>query len=223
MSAEDFQDKMKHHGSCSTINAFERQFGKRLNSLRREVGMRVFRDCVRPAWEDPANGGRGAGKWTIVLPDEEKSKAAFRATLAILMAENCVGVNGVISIHRRGIHVLMLWTQSHEQAFKDVFNVRPLVARVAEEIGVPLSASFKLHASTKSKLIKDERKGASGVEDSDYEASPALNGQVGKAEPLTIHMGETSGSGQKTKTAQHTWGGRVNIDCVDRGMIVAAK
>ena len=120
------------------------------NGLWREAGMRVFRADVEPKWEDAANTGHGAGKWTSVMPDEAAAKAAYRVVLGEMMGEGVPGVNGAILAYKRGKFLLVLWTASHEaeNMAEDVFRVRGLMALVSEMLGVPLRLKFSPHAAS---------------------------------------------------------------------------
>jgi len=133
---------------------------------------------VQPIWEDPANKGNAAGKWTMVLPDETRSKAAFRAVLGELLGQGLEGVNGVISQCRRSTHVLLLWTMAHESNDRDPFGIQALASRVSERVGVPVRATFKPHVKqmklSEKNSRKEHRTNVNG--DSDYESSPKRDG-----------------------------------------------
>jgi len=191
MSKEAFQGKMKEIGCCNSLASFEQQFGKRFDSLRHGYsGIRVFRPEVQPVWEDPANKGKSAGKWTMVLPDETRSKAAFRAVLAELVGQGLEGVNGVISQCRRSTHVLLLWTKAHDGNDKDPFGIQALASRVSERVGMPVRATFKPHVKQTKPSGKNSRK-EHRIEvngDSDYESSPMQGGTVGSADVPILQL-----------------------------------
>jgi len=183
ISKDAFQGKIKAMGKVVSLSTFEKQYGKCLNTLRRDIALRVFREDIEPVWEAPANTGRGAGAWTMVLPDEATSKAAFRAVLAEMMGPGLPGVNGAITSCKRGTHVLLLWTAADEG--KDSYHMEALAERVSEKAGVPLRITFKTHAKkiaknvgstagakTTAQLAKNTERRRSVVSDSDYESTP---------------------------------------------------
>lgn len=183
-SRKEFQTKIKVLGNCTTKTAFEKNFGRYANSMRRDVALRVFRSDVEPIWEDPANIGNGCGKWTIVLPNEATSRKAFRHVLTELMGDALKGVNGVITMCKRSTHVLLLWTQAHEQSTNrenDPYAVKSLVARISKAVRVPLKAIFKAHptSSKPAKSIKENRQVA---EESDYASSTSGTSSPARSE-----------------------------------------
>jgi len=178
LSRKEFETKAKLLGKCSSKDCFEKNFGKKLNTLRKDVALRVFRSEVQPVWEDPGNEGDNAGKWTVVLPDQRISRAAFRQVLGEFMRDELTGVNGVITMCKRSTHVLLLWTEAHDQPRRDAdpFEVRALVQRVSKAVGVELKASFRPHAKSMAKnqrvnMQVMEPAAAVALEDSDYASS----------------------------------------------------
>lgn len=178
MSRHEFETKTKLLGKCSNKDGFEKHFGKRLATLRRDMALRVFRTEVQPMWEDPGNEGSNAGKWTVVLPDQTISRAAFREVLGEFTRDELRGVNGVITMCKRSTHVLLLWTEAHDQPRRDAdpFEVRALVDRVSKAVGVELKVSFRLHAkamaknqSVKAQVVEPAT--AAAPEESDYTSS----------------------------------------------------
>merc|ERR1719284_316801 len=201
ISKDAFQGKIKAMGKVASLSTFEKQYGKLLDTLRRDIALRVFREDIEPVWEDPANTGRGAGAWTMVLPDEATSKAAFRAVLAEMMGPGLPGVNGVITSCKRGTHVLLLWTAADEG--KDSYQMDALAERVSEKVKVPLKISFKTHAKKLAKNLgsteraKTNKQPAKITErrrsvstDSDYDSAPASKSSspslCGKEGPLEL-------------------------------------
>lgn len=177
---------MKVLGKCTTRSAFEKSFGRRANSLRRDVALRVFRSNVEPVWEDPANVGNGCGKWTVVLPSETASSKAFRHVLTELMGDGLKGVNGVITMCKRSTHVLLLWTQAHDLSNNrenDPYAVKSLVERISEAVGVSLKASFRAHptANKVTKTIKETQQNVV-AEDSDYASSTSGTSSPSRSE-----------------------------------------
>jgi len=178
MAKNAWQKQMKAVGKCNSTAGFEQTYGKRLDSLRRDIALRVFRADVEPVWEDPANSGRGAGKWTMVLPDGKTSKAAFRAVLGEMMGpEELQGVNGAISMCRRSTHVLLLWTAASEPGMgRDPFKIAELAERLSQKIGgQPLKFTFKPHTKKQAFVKGPEPVAEAATEavtsDSDYEGS----------------------------------------------------
>jgi len=152
MSKEAFEGGLKLLGRCSSVKAFELRFGSLLDKMRRETALHVFRGNVRPLWEDAANAGRSAGKWTILLPGAVELRKMCRAVLLELMTDSSAalmnGVNGMIVTCKRGRHMLVLWTRGHDSGIRhDVFDVRQLIAQASQTVGIPAcSATFKPHA-----------------------------------------------------------------------------
>merc|ERR1711907_234795 len=148
LSKQEFTEKIKLLGSCTSMGTFETAFGKQLDSLKRGMGMRVFKEGIEPVWEDPANTGYGAGKWVTVLPDKDSAKAAFRFTLAALMQNRLPGINGAICTCKCGMHVLIVWTAPYafDTAGDDPFGMRKFVHSMSESLRVALTTVFKHHA-----------------------------------------------------------------------------
>jgi len=200
-SLNDWRAQIKLLGHCETFATFEQHWGKHLDMLQDDGALRVFRSGIEPAWEDVANTGHGAGKWTIVLP-KDVSKIAFRWVLKRLMEDvSMEGVNGVISMCKGGLHVLQLWTRPHAAAGDgDPHHLQVLLHELSNECAAAtLSATFKLHplgqgkTAVKGKPTRCLRKArivdevvAGPNEDSDYEISPELAPIAGNESPQEL-------------------------------------
>jgi len=156
----DWGSHMKLLGHCDTAHVFEKRFGKSVHTLRPDLAIRVFRTGIAPAWEDPANSGHGAGRWTIMMPTGAVSKSGFRFVMKSLMDGELPGVNGAITTCKRGLHMLILWTKAVEEEAdeQDPYDVQSLVQKLPVACEVSLSAVFKAHQSTPVKPLK-ARKG----------------------------------------------------------------
>lgn len=171
MSETVFHGQMQCLGGFSTKDVFDKRFTLQLEQLPPSLALRIFRSGVKPVWEDPANCGQGAGKWIIQGENEEVVTAAFDAVLEKLSAQSddIEGINGCIFVCKRGQHVLMLWTRAHppgtHRSEEDPYHVQQLVTEISQQIGFPLSASFKQHG-------KKGRKGTRSVP-----SSPMLHGK----------------------------------------------
>lgn len=139
---------MKRVDEVADRESFESRHGHVLDEGRRTSALRVFRSDVQPKWEDPGNSGHGAGKWTVAVRDEAVSRAAFRLALEAMM-EGMAGVNGLISSSKRGLHMLVLWTQPHgtSSGEQDFFGIRSLIEHISQTLMVSLPVKFKAHTS----------------------------------------------------------------------------
>lgn len=106
---------------------------------------------------------------------------AFRSILQKMAADQLIGINGVVSVCKRGQHVVMLWTRAPtaiEATVADPFGVRLLVADLSTEVGRAVSAGFKPHGNIdikKKKSRSSEHSAAKQCDsNSDYELSPEL-------------------------------------------------
>merc|ERR1711865_170630 len=118
------------------------------------LALRVFRQGIQPLWEDAQNSGAGAGKWILQGGCKLVMARAFRSILQKMAADQLIGINGVVSVCKRGQHVLTLWTRAPtpiEATVADPFGVRLLAADLSTEVGTAVSAGFKPHATPASR------------------------------------------------------------------------
>lgn len=96
LSSDQFQGRLRYLGDFEALEEFTRRYGARLETTRNDEALRVFEAGIEPTWEDPANTGWGAGKWTVMCPSKEMAKRVFGEVLAAMCPkEGRRGVDGV--------------------------------------------------------------------------------------------------------------------------------
>ena len=186
LSLDQFQGRLRHLGDFEALGEFRRQYGSRLETTRNDEALRVFEAGIEPTWEDPANNGIGAGKWTIMCPDKETAKQIFGEVFAAMCPKEgpgMHGINGIVSVRKRGQDMVQLWSRAHKTRTDDPFGVRLMVGRIEGQVGTKLGASFKPHAAKAKKRHKKMLEPVPSMEDSDYEVSPDMCGHPGVLEP----------------------------------------
>jgi len=221
-----FQGRLSLLGSFATQSQFESRFAGRLDRMPQGLALRVFRQGIQPLWEDAQNSGDGAGKWILQGGCKLVMARAFRSILQKMAADQLIGINGVVSVCKRGQHVLMLWTRAPtpiEATVADPFGVRLLAADLSTEVGTAVSAGFKPHGNTgikKKKSRSSEHHAAKQCDsNSDYELSPELQPVLCQLQvaPLGLNKAEQSaprarawsmivdGTQEVTRTRSMSW------------------
>jgi len=222
MKSQHFVDSMCVLGSFDTMCEFSSHYGGKIHLISNNATLRVFKSNVQPVWEDPANSGPGAGKWSCFVPNKRSSVAAFQALLEAMVQGNLPCANGLVLCRRNRQHMVVVWTSS---GCSSMAEQKAAIQSTLRELVPAPKLSFKSHKRAKNRNMKEEflcllqdgrhARTASlevhidlpGFADSDYspahseELSPELTGNLGpsshlRAPAMDLDSG-TSGAGEQ--------------------------
>merc|ERR1712167_81837 len=115
-SQHDFLERMVKAGTCGTYESFRniwRQLCDGCGEPPVNTNIRVFRDGLKPLWEDPANVD--GGKFVICIGSKDGGTEKFLAIVSALMANDLSdkeNLNGAVLSSRAWGHTLSLWHAS---------------------------------------------------------------------------------------------------------------
>jgi len=199
-----FQGRLSVLGTFNTSSQFESRFNDKLEKLPQGLALRVFRQGIQPLWEDAQNSGRGAGKWILIGGTKPAMRAAFRSILQKMCAGQLPGVNGAVSVRKRGQDVVMLWTRApygQETNLIDPFGIQLLTADLSSEVSTPLEAGFKTHGKFGKKIVCKKYQAI----DSDYELSPDLHPTDEQLEPISLSLAQSVQEAPIKHSIKQSW------------------
>jgi hypothetical protein len=99
-------------GSCIDWEQFEERFGEDLKLMPFNDTAWLFKAGIRPAWEDEANCGSGAGRWVVPTSDRACSTAVMAELVKAMDGnDNNLGhLNGIVLTKKFGQNMVLVWT-----------------------------------------------------------------------------------------------------------------
>ncbi|CEP02063.1 mRNA cap-binding protein [Plasmodiophora brassicae] len=151
--AQNYQQHLVKMATFSTVEEFWRYYSWiiRPSSMTINCDFHLFKDSVRPIWEDEAN--QKGGKWEIHLRKGVASRCFEDVILAVLGDQFRVGdeICGVVVSIKTHDDMISVWNRSADD--KDVImSIRDTLKQV---LNVPSNAAFEYHAHV-SKLAQHQ-------------------------------------------------------------------
>ncbi|KAI5170767.1 translation initiation factor 4E [Nematocida sp. LUAm3] len=135
---EDFQSKIKEEAKIMNVNEFLyvlRRF-KRLSTIKLITDICLFKDGVRPMWEDPSN--KSGGKWILKVKKNTAEQRLFEKLVIWMgiLPFKTMEVNGVLISVRNHQTILSIWTKTcptqeeaekQEEEIKEMLELKPTI------------------------------------------------------------------------------------------------
>ncbi|KAJ1937418.1 hypothetical protein FBU59_004754 [Linderina macrospora] len=141
----DYESAMIRLASFATVEGFWSVYShlRRPNQVPTITDYHLFRDAVRPVWEDPAN--MNGGKWMIRLKKGLATRLWERLAMAVVGDVFDVGdeVCGIVLSIRNSEDILSLWNRTAVDAKTNV-HIRDIIKQVLE-IPAETIMEYKAH------------------------------------------------------------------------------
>jgi len=148
----DYEAAIKKIGTFTTVEEFWALYShlRRPNELPNVSDYHLFKDGVRPVWEDDAN--KEGGKWMIRLKKGLASRYWEQLVVAIVSEQFQVGreICGAVLSMRHSEDILSLWNRTAANS-KNNLRIRDTVKRI---LGLPAETVMEYKAHNDS--IKDQ-------------------------------------------------------------------
>ncbi|CAM9176447.1 unnamed protein product [Ectocarpus sp. 12 AP-2014] len=155
-ATETWADNLKHILAFETVQEFWALFNNVMppSMLSVQSNYSVFKEGVKPMWEDTAN--RQGGKFVLTVKGEDLPQldqwwlhAVLSAIGETLESETDPEVCGLVVSLRKGQHRIALWTKTCEES-----RVVPVAKKLKEALKLParLKFVFQTHSDAVSSL-----------------------------------------------------------------------
>jgi len=147
-SQHDFFDRVVKAGTCGSYESFRnvwRQLCDGCGEPPVNTNIRVFRDGLKPLWEDPANVD--GGKFVICIGSKDGGIEKFLAMVSALMAGDLSDsnqLNGAVLSSRAWGHTLSLWHASARPGDRSAQMLESELRALVDEGAI----SFHVHRKT---------------------------------------------------------------------------
>jgi len=147
-SQHDFLERMVKAGTCSSYESFRniwRQLCDGCGEPPVNTNIRVFRDGLKPLWEDPANVD--GGKFVICIGAKDGGIEKFLAMVSALIANDLSDkelLNGAVLSSRTWGHTLSLWHASAKPGDRIAQTLESELRALVDEVSI----SFHQHRKT---------------------------------------------------------------------------
>lgn len=147
-SQHDFLERMVKAGTCGTYESFRniwRQLCDGCGEPPVNTNVRIFRDGLKPLWEDPANVD--GGKFVICIGAKDGGIEKFLAMVSALMANDLSDkeqLNGAVLSSRAWGHTLSLWHASAKPGDRVAQMLESELRALVDEVSI----SFHQHRKT---------------------------------------------------------------------------
>merc|ERR1712139_388068 len=147
-SQHDFLERMVKAGTCGTYESFRniwRQLCDGCGEPPVNTNIRVFRDGLKPLWEDPANVD--GGKFVICIGSKDGGIEKFLAMVSALMANDlsdAQNLNGAVLSSRSWGHTPSLWHGTAKPGDRAAQMLESELRALVDEVSI----SFHQHRKT---------------------------------------------------------------------------
>jgi len=147
-SQHDFLERMAQVGSCQNYEEFRNVWRQLCDGCKEppvNTNVRVFRDGLKPLWEDPANAE--GGKFVICIGTKEGGTEKFLAVVSALMANDlsdAAQLTGAVLSSRAWGHTLSLWHSSARPGDRAAQMIESELRALLDEVTI----SFHQHRKT---------------------------------------------------------------------------
>jgi hypothetical protein len=144
----DFLERMVKAGSCHNYESFRniwRQLCDGCGEPPANTNIRIFRDGLKPLWEDPANVN--GGKFVICIGSKDAGSEKFLAIVSALLAgdlSDSTNLNGAVLSSRSWGHTLSLWHASAKPGDRSAQMLESELRALVDEVSI----SFHQHRKT---------------------------------------------------------------------------
>lgn len=144
----DFLERMVKAGSCNNYESFRniwRQLCDGCGEPPAGTNIRIFRDGLKPLWEDPANVD--GGKFVICIGSKDGGSEKFLAMVSALLAgdlSDAQNLNGAVLSSRSWGHTLSLWHGTAKPGDRAAQMLESELRALVDEVSI----SFHQHRKT---------------------------------------------------------------------------
>jgi hypothetical protein len=144
----DFLERMVKAGSCNNYESFRniwRQLCDGCGEPPAGTNIRIFRDGLKPLWEDPANVD--GGKFVICIGSKDGGSEKFLTMVSALLAgdlSDAQNLNGAVLSSRSWGHTLSLWHGTAKPGDRAAQMLESELRALVDEVSI----SFHQHRKT---------------------------------------------------------------------------
>jgi translation initiation factor 4E len=170
LNKTDYLRELKKGGNVDSLSSFWNQWNKVQNRRSEDCNYHLFKQGIKPIWEDPKNFK--GGKCVIVAPktsQDEMIAQWVNLTLALMDEEIQAEVNGVVLSTRAWGNIYSVWVRDARDR-----KAVSLITEKLQEVFGAIPVKFQRHqTSIKKKSKGNESSGSSGSPSEDERAAPA--------------------------------------------------
>lgn len=158
----EYEENLKEFGSFDSAEEFWNyyQHMKPLNQLPKGSSYFLFKNDIKPSWEDTKN--IGGGKFIIAIKKDDSGNKIWEDLLLELMtnAPETQLINGVVANSKSSESLLSIWTSKIDN--QEMFNIRHWLKKI---LGLPVEISIKYKEHPNNEEIKKKQKELQKIEE----------------------------------------------------------